>query len=212
MDQSCRNEVFSLGVRALRKKEYITAENYFRQALTPHSSHRVDIIFQLGLSLEMQDRHQEAEVLYHEILSSEGPPAIRADAWFRTGWLARQARSIPQAIRAFAQAALLFENIPASENRFHESSYWWALSYEESGELLRAIDIYKKLMVSDNWFWDSSYRLICCYDKLGLFDKVLDLCQLCQRRNKQKPAPEKNYHVLQKIAVIQHHVEQLDTE
>ena len=71
-----------------KKKEYKIAETKFRMAIDSQTTDDMEIKFRLAFCLEMQGKFEEAEPIYYQVGTSDGPPAIVGDALYRIAWMA----------------------------------------------------------------------------------------------------------------------------
>ena len=189
-----QNRSFEQGLEYFDKKEYEIAEAKFRMALDTLATGPIEIKFRLAFCLEMQGKFEEAESFYHQVGSSDGPPAIVGDALYRIGWMAMTLKDHEKAITYYKKAIEILKRSPNSFHILKDCSYWMALSYEVIGQVIKALNIYEQIETDDYWFWDVSYRKIKCFDKIGRYKDALSSCKAFEARyrsgNKIKRAKE----------------------
>lgn len=166
--------LFAQGLKLQGKGDHAGAERIFKHLkdTQPRDPAR---LFQLGFSVEMQGRLEEAERLYQEIVAGTADEggAEAGNAAFRIAWMAMHDSKHTKAAKWFDRSAQILERVPGGLELRQEAIYWLALSYEAMEQPLRALEWYATLLHSPNWFFDVSFRRGKCYDAIGEYEQAL---------------------------------------
>src|SRR5450432_1536565 len=96
------------GNKAYSEKNYSSAENYYRRVTSGDQSQQYpQAVFNLGNTLFMQKKYDEAAVEFRQIALSKQKPALVSSAWFNLGNCLLEQKRFPESIAAYKQCLLL---------------------------------------------------------------------------------------------------------
>lgn len=183
-------------------KEYKRAEDCFRKLLKSEEPDFNEIKFRLAFCLEMQEKYEEAESFYIQAGSSESPPELTGDAFYRVGWMAMGQKDHSKAIHYFQRASEVLKESLRCQRIYRDSVYWLAISYEAAGQIIKAIKVYKQIENDPFWYRDVCYRKIKCYDKIGLYREALECCMKFEADYKPETAVKRATELYREIKKI----------
>lgn len=167
---------------SFNRKEYRLAETIFRDALNLHGGQNTEINFHLAFCMEMQGRYDEAESIYLQACSSNGPRGIVGNSLYRIAWMSMILNDHSKAITYYKKAAELLRDSPGSQKIYRDSIYWMALCHEVMGQVIKALEIYELITTDDFWFWDVCNRKILCLDRIGRYEDAMASCREFEER------------------------------
>jgi tetratricopeptide (TPR) repeat protein len=137
---------------------------------------RADVLFHMDWCLEVD--HGDMEVALAHYLEAAGlalNPPLMANANYRAGLLAFDARRLPQAIALMEKTCAIVASHAALQDLDKHAAYWLGISYEADGRILDAVELYdavgesaKPRVGAEAW-----YRQMLGLVSIGAFDAAL---------------------------------------